>query len=64
MRNAGQLWIENISLVDVAGKVVFEKSLQSKELAYDFDFSGIEAGLYFLRMKTEVGMKVEKVLLR
>ena len=56
-----EMRIENIEIFDIFGKkVLFQQSLISPETV--IDISHLQGGLYFVRIQTEAGEVVRKVL--
>jgi len=50
-----------VSVFDAGGKLMFNKALNSQ--ATSIDISGLPNGIYFLKIKTETGIRLQKVAL-
>ena len=51
--------IKNISIFNTLGEIIFETSANSD--AFEYDFSGNEAGVYFIKVETINGVETKRV---
>lgn len=54
--------IQNVSIYNVFGKLVFEKNVNGNSLNYDFGDN--ESGIYFIRIETQQGVETKKVTVK
>ncbi|MCL2510581.1 MAG: T9SS type A sorting domain-containing protein [Bacteroidales bacterium] len=57
----GELKIENIEIYDILGKKVMEYKVEN-EVSYKIDMTVLPAGIYFVRIQTETGVEMRKVI--
>jgi hypothetical protein len=61
--NNEQLIINNVEIYDVSGKrIVIPNGAQQNEESQTINISAFPAGIYFLRIQTEKGVVVKKVI--
>jgi len=54
--------LESISIYDLLGKRVFEISNISEVTEYNLDISGLNSGIYNLKIKTTLGAEIKKIV--
>ncbi|MCX6291381.1 MAG: M1 family aminopeptidase [Bacteroidetes bacterium] len=54
--------LEEATMYDVLGNLVMQYILQPSMLPYELDVSGIEAGVYLLNVKTDLGTVTKKIV--
>ena len=51
--------IKNVSVYNSLGQIIFENAVNGD--AFEYDFSGNEAGVYFIKVETEKGVETKRV---
>jgi hypothetical protein len=61
-RNDGELRIENVEIYDVFGRKVFEQK-ENLTVLHSYDLTVLPIGVYFIKVATEHGSVIRKVVL-
>jgi len=59
---SGELKIENVEIFDIFGRELSSHSHISSSTHHEIDISNLSTGLYFVKIKTEMGEVVKKVV--
>ena len=52
--------IKNISIFNSLGQIIFENAVRGD--VFEYDFSGQEAGVYFIKVETEKGVETKRIV--